>query len=114
MSVNILNYFVILSSFLAVGVLLYLRIIYKNERKTKQMSKAAYVLLVAFFLQFVSFTIYSIIAFNQTQYLKSLFLLAALISPYVLGRIIRNFEKVNNYIYFQMAIFLSVIFLVVY
>lgn len=111
---NLSSIFAIISSILAIVVLIYLRIIYKNDRKTKQMSKAAYVLLVAFLLQFISFIIFSIFSFGQSHFFIGTIILLSSFSPYILGRIIRNFDKVNNFIYLQMLIFLVDIILIVY
>lgn len=112
MAFNIVKLISLLSTVLAIIALGYLRAVYTSESKTKQMSKTAYVLLVAFLLQTVSLLTLTIFSFKNSEFLVGTLLFLSVLSPYVLGRIIKDFEKVNLFIYLQIFIFILDIFLI--
>ena len=112
MAFNLLKFISTIATLLAIFSLIYLRLMYRNEKKTKQMSKTAYILLVAFLLQLVSFTLFSIISFKNEHTWIAIGILFSAMSPYVLGRMIKDFEKVNYFIYLQIMIFIADLFLI--
>ena len=109
---NLIKIFSLFSTFLAIAALVYLRAVYMNELKTKQMSKTAYVLLVAYLTQALSLLAFAFLSYQNAHPLIASILVLSVLSPYILGRIIKDFDKVNFYIYFQISIFVLDIILV--
>ncbi len=105
MTFNLIKLCSLLSTLLAIFTLIYLRVVYKNEFKTKQMSKSAYVLLVAFFLQAISLLSFAFFSFQTSHFIIGSVLILSVLSPYILGRVIKDFDKVNYFIYLQIIIF---------
>lgn len=104
----------IISCLLAMVILVFLKNVYHNEGKTKQMSKAAYVLLVAYLLQITSFSFLIFFKFKLHNHLSAWVLIISTFFPYVLGKMIKDFDKVNNYIHAQMAMFVLSLFFILY
>ena len=105
MGFKVVQLFSMISTALAIVTLLYLKTIFLDDTKTKTMSKAAYVLLVAFLLQAISFSVLTVMDFLHKEPLLALFIMLSGLSPYIIGRIQKDFEKVTLFLYLQVFIF---------
>jgi hypothetical protein len=102
------------STLLAIIVVLYLQRVYLDETKTKRMSKAAYLLLVAYILQFTSLFLFSVMAFKEHHFFLGALVFVTALSPYILGYFGRDFNKVKIYIYLQLSIFFLDLLIIIF
>jgi hypothetical protein len=103
-------YFIVSSSLVlsivyTMTIIFWLGRIYLDSSKIKLMSKAAYCLLVGYIIQFILFSFYAILAFRNNHWMLGIIIFISSLSPYIIGRLGKDFNNVKFYIYLQLSIY---------